>query len=120
MKKNSVLVLVGASLLVSGCLSTAESMFDGIAGGVANVGSRTLLSVNEDDCGNYSTLADKGIKLDFSEARTYDLVSNKCQDQFGIAIDQESFSDRYEWRRDLFCRKAAEEDDFIAQREVCQ
>ncbi len=112
-------ILLGVSLLNAGCVSTAEGFLDDIAGNVADAGAKTLLTVQPDDCDDYSKLADKGIGLDFSETRTFELVNSKCLEKVDIAIDRERFSEVFEERRVLFCEKSRGSANYDA-RELCR
>lgn len=119
MNKNyRFIAVVAVAGMLSGCVSTATNMFDGIAGTVADVGSATLLSVEAGDCGDYEVLASKGTSLDFSEERTFSLVNEKCQEKTGVAIERQTFNEAYAIARTRTCASKRQSES-TTQFEIC-
>lgn len=97
-----------ASTALAGCTSMAEGILDGVAGTVADVGSRSLYGVDEEACRvDPYWLAKKGVELEFAKERTFSLASKKCRDEFEVELNEGNFSYEY----DLLLRDYCAADD---------
>ncbi len=103
--------LILATGALSGCVSAAVGMLDGIAGAAADVGSRTLYSVDEEACKvDPYWLAKKGVDLDFGKNRTFSLASSKCQERFDVALNEMAFAYDFDLLVKERCTKGSGQD----------
>ncbi|MEL6530046.1 MAG: hypothetical protein AAGK01_05085 [Pseudomonadota bacterium] len=93
--RKTVVFAASAAAILAGCVSTATGILDSVAGGIADIGTGAILSANQQECENPSTLARQAIRAEITEDRAFNSVNSQCSRKFDIALDRASFSNDY-------------------------
>jgi len=85
------------TLVVTGCISTAESIIDGVAGAASSAGSNALFNANEEGCrADPALLAERAVGLEFYKEKSFGIASAQCDSKFNIRLDKATFSQNYD------------------------
>lgn len=89
--------LLSTTIFLSGCVSTAEGIIDGVAGTAEKLGSDALFSAKEEECrADPALLANKAVDLEFYKKKSFNIAKSQCKSKYNVTVNETLFSQNYD------------------------